>query len=459
MKTTSLSRRIFLKNTALTGATLAALPTLVPASVFGASAPSNRVVVGCIGVGPQGQGDMSGFLHQNDVHVAAVSDVKTDQLAQAKAQVDKHYQNEDCKAYGDFRELLAREDVDACLIATPDHWHVPVGIAACKAGKDIYLEKPMGLSLEDNWALRRACHKHDRVFQFGTQQRSSRIFRLACALVRNGKIGTLKTINVWAPGSAPGGSTRVVPVPANLNYDLWLGPAQFRPHTEDLCTHDGYKKTWWFISDFALGFIAGWGIHPMDIAVWGADLFSGPIEVEGRGSFNAYGACDTATVWNVNMKFANRVTMTFVGVPNGGNSGASTYDAWPQEEDWKNRYRRITTHGTAFEGSDGWVHVDREGINLEPQSLIDLREEELDHQLVKSSHHARNFIDSVRSRKSTVCPIDESVRSDTLCHLSDIAIRTNRKLTWDPKKEHFINDEGANQRLKTRPGRKPWEPS
>lgn len=456
MKTIPLSRRSFLKNSTTAGVAIAALPTLVPSSVFGANAPSNRVIVGCIGVGPQGQGDLSGFLHQKDVVVAAVCDVKTDQLAQARTQVDNHYQNQDCKSYEDFRELLARKEIDACLIATPDHWHVPVGIAACNAGKDIYLEKPMGLSLEEDWSLRRACEKHKRVFQFGTQQRSSRIFRLACSLVRNGRIGQLKHINVWAPGSSPGGSTKVVPVPSHLNYDLWLGPAQFRPYTEDLCTHDGFKKTWWFISEFALGFIAGWGIHPIDIAVWGADLFTGPIEVEGRGSFNAYGACDTATVWNVNLKFANDITMTFVGVPNGGNSGAPTYDVWPQEQEWRKRYRRITSHGTAFEGSEGWVHVDREGINLEPESLIDVREEDLQVQLKKSSHHARDFIDSVKSRAESICPIDDSIRSDALCHISDIAIRLNRKLTWDPQKEQFIGDPGANLRLKAHPMREPW---
>lgn len=459
MKPTLLSRRQFLRNTATLAVTGAALPSIVPASVLGASdrsAPSGRVVVGCIGVGPQGQGDMSGFLNQKDTQVVAVCDVKTDQLQIARDQVNKHYQNNDCATYGDFRELLARKDIDACLIATPDHWHVPVGIAAVRAGKDIYVEKPMGLNLEEDWALRREVHRNKRVFQFGTQQRSSRIFRLACELVRSGKIGTLKHINVWAPGSAPGGPTNVVPVPSYLNYDMWLGPAQFKPYTEDLCSHVGDKKTWWYITDYALGFIAGWGIHPMDIAVWGADLFTGPIEVEGRGTFHSEGACNTATVWNINLKFANGVTMKFVGVPNGGNRGLATCDPWPQEQEWKKRYRRISSHGTAFEGTDGWVHVDREGVNLQPENLIDQREESLKVQLVKSSHHQRNFIDCVKSRAETVCPIDESVRSDSLCHISEIAIRLNRKIVWDPKKERFAGDEEANLRLRARKARAPW---
>ncbi len=460
MQRTSFTRRQFLQNAAGAALSAAVIPSIIPASALGAggqTAPNSRIVVGCIGVGPQGQGDMGGFLQQKDAQVVAVCDVKTDQLDQARQSVNRHYGNQDCATYADFRELLARKDIDACLIATPDHWHVPVGIAAVRAGKDIYVEKPMGLTMGEDQALRREVHKHRRIFQFGTQQRSSRLFRLACELVRSGKIGQLKHINVWAPGSAPGGSTKVVPVPANLNYEMWLGPAQFRPYTEDLCTHDGGKKTWWFNTAFAVGFIAGWGIHPIDIAVWGADLFSGPIEIEGRGTFYAEGACDTATVWNVHMKFASGVTMTFVGVPNGGNAGQATCDKWPQEAEWKTRYRRITSHGTAFEGTDGWVHIDRDGINLQPENLIDVNEDSLKLQLLRSSHHQKNFLDSVRSRKDTVCPIDESVRSDSLCHISEIALRLNRKLVWDPAKEHFLDDEEANLRLRVRKMRKPWQ--
>jgi predicted dehydrogenase len=399
---------------------------------------------------------MSNFLGQADARVTVVCDVKKDQLELARKAVNERYRNQECATESDFQAVLARKDIEAVLIATPDHWHVPIAIAAARAGKDIYLEKPMGLSLGEDWALRKEVLAHKRVFQFGTQQRSTRIFRLACELVRSGRIGQLKHINVWAPGSSPGGSTQVVPVPAGVDYERWLGPAPFRPHTQDLCSDDGAKKTWWFISDFALGFIAGWGIHPIDIAVWGADLFNGPVEVGGRGTFYSEGACDTATVWNVNLKFAGGVTMKFVGVPNGGNQGKGTCDTWPQENEWKQRYRRITSHGTAFEGTEGWVHVDRDGINLNPENLIDLPEETLHTQLLRSSNHVRNFLDAVKSRGPTVCPIEESVRSDSLCHISEIAIRLNRKLTWDPKKERFLDSEEANLRLPARKPRAPW---
>lgn len=453
------SRRQFLQHTSTLALAASALPSIVPSSALGLGgqvAPSNRIGVGCIGQGPQGQGDMGGFLNQKDARVLAVCDVKAEQREQARRTINQRYGNQDCATYTDFREVVARKDIDAFLIATPDHWHVLVALAAVRAGKDVYVEKPMGLSLAEDWALRQECHRHKRVFQFGTQQRSSRIFRLACELVRNGRIGKLKHINVWAPGSAPGGSTKVVPVPSSIDYNMWLGPAAFRDYTEDLCSADGFKKTWWFISDFALGFVAGWGIHPIDIAAWGADLFSGPIEVQGRGSFHCEGACDTATNWDINMKFASGVTMKFVGTPNGGNAGKATGDIWPQSEEWKQRYRRITTHGTAFEGTDGWVHVDRDGINLQPENLIDENPEAFSVKLTRSPDHVRNFLDCIKSRAATVCPIDEAVRSDSLCHISEIAMRLNRKVVWDPRKERFLGDEEANLRLQARKMRAPW---
>jgi predicted dehydrogenase len=315
----------------------------------------------------------------------------------------------------------------------------------------------MGPNLTEDWALRKEVHRHKRIFQFGTQQRSSRTFRLACALVRNGCIGKLQHINVWSQASAAGGSTQVVPVPPGLNYDMWLGPAPFRPLMQDLCEAPGTKKTWWYNTQYALGFIAGWGIHPMDIAVWGGgDLLSGPVEVEGRGTFHAEGACDTATAWNVDMKFGSGVTLRFEGTPNWPDAATPRCDFWAHEAEWKRRYCRISDHGTAFEGTEGWVHVDRSGINFQPENLIDRSEDLFKVQLIRSPDHARNFLDCVKSRAETVCPIDESVHSDSLCHISDIAIRMNRKVVWDPKKEHFIGDEGADLRLLGRNMRAPW---
>jgi predicted dehydrogenase len=453
------TRRHFLKQSALALAATA-LPAIIPASALGRSgkaAPSNRIAVGCIGTGQQGRGDMSNFLNQKDAQVVAVCDVKGDQAEQARALVNKQYQNQDCAVCKDFRDLVARKDIDACLIATPDHWHVLTALAAVRAGKDAYLEKPLSLRLQEDWVLRKEVHQHKRVFQFGTQQRSSHLFRLACELVRNGRIGKLKHINVWAPGSSPGGSTQVVPPPADLDYEFWLGPALFRPYTQDLVSSEFTKRTWYYMSPYTLGFITGWGIHPMDIALWGAPtLLAGPIEVEGRGAFHAEGVCDSATVWDVDMKAADGLTLKFVGVPNGGNSNQATCDTWPQADEWKLRYRRITTHGTAFEGTDGWVHIDRDGINLQPEHLIDEKPDSFNVQLTRSPDHVRNFLDCIKSRSETVCPIDEAVRSDTLCHLSELAIRLNRKVVWEPAKERFRDDKEADLRLRARKLRPPW---
>ena len=457
----TISRRDFVRSAAGTALTAAVFPSLIPASALGkngAIAPSNRLTIGVIGCGPQGLGDMSNFLNEKDCQVVAVCDVKNDQLEQARDAVNHHYQNQDCRTYHDLRELVARKDIDACLIATPDHWHVLAALAAVNSGKDVYVEKPLAVSLEEGQALRAAVRRKKRVFQFGTQQRSGRMFRLACELARNGAIGKLQHINVWAPGSTPGGSRDVVPVPPGWDYELWLGPARFTPYTQDRCSADGVKKTWWFISDFALGFIAGWGIHPMDIALWGGgDLMEGTVTVEGRGNFRtAEGICDTATIWEVDYQFASGLTLKFVGVPNGGNRDAATSEPFLHGDEWKQRYRRITSHGTAFEGTEGWAHVDRSGINLQPEKLIDLNPDEGKVQLTRSSGHVRNFLDCIKSRAETVCPIEAAVKGDALCHIGDIAIRLGRKVTFDLKKEQFINDDAANHRLKARPMRKPW---
>lgn len=437
MKKENMNRRRFLKCAG--GA--AVFPYVVPSAALGkagATAASERITVGCIGVGPQGTGVMRGFLSQKDAQVVAVCDVKSNVLQNRQELVNKHYQGTGCKAYKDFRELVARDDIDACLVATCDHWHVLTSLAAVREGKDVYMEKPMGLSLAEDQAMRKAVQRYGRIFQFGTQQRSSRNFRFACELVRNERIGKLHTINVWSPGSSQGGDPTPVPVPEWLDYDRWLGPAPYKPYTKDRCLN----RMWWFISDYAIGFIAGWGIHPVDIALWGAsDKLQGPWEIEGTGTFPTKGVCDTAMNWDVTLKFGSGVKMKFTGNP------------YPQE--WKTRYGRTTGHGTAFEGAEGWVHVDRSGINAHPKSLLETKWGPNDIRLYESRHHVRNFLDSIKSRKPAISPVEEAVQGDIVCMISDVAIRLKRKLKWDPKQETFLNDPGANQRL-TRAMRSPW---
>ena len=459
MKTVGrITRRDLLKRTA---ASAAAFPTIVPSSALGfgtSPAPSDRIGVGCIGVGPQGTGGMRQFLAQKDARVLAVCDVKEEQLRSACDRVNAVYDSKDCAAYKDYRELVARKDIDVVLIATPDHWHTLTALAALRAGKDVYCEKPLALSLAEHQLLREEVNARKRIFQFGTQQRSDARFRRACEMVLNGRIGKLRHINVWAPGSAPGGSTKVVPVPETLDYDFWTGPAPYRPYTEDRCSAVDVKKTWWFISDYTLGFITGWGIHPMDIALWGggADLFGGPLEAEGFGRIPSEGACDTATVWDVGLTFQGGVTLKFVGTPNGRNSGEPTGEPWPQEQEWRNHYGKISTHGTAFEGTDGWVHVDRSGINARPASLLDENPESYKVQLKRSTNHVRDLLDSVKSRSQSICPIEEAIKADQLCHVADLALRLRRRLVWDPQKERFLDDREAQERIASRNMRSPW---
>lgn len=456
----AVTRRSFLQRAAVLTLAARSFPEIASAAIGvrgGTLPPGEKINVALIGCGPQGRGVMSGFLNQKDCQVVAVCDVKADQLEIGRAAVNKRYGNEDCKTYHDFREVTARKDIDACIIATPDHWHVLVALAAVRAGKDIYLEKPLAISLEEGQVLRKVVRRHKRVFQFGTQQRSGRMFWQACTLVRNGHVGSLRHINVWASGSAPGGSMKRTPPPPGLDYDFWLGPAPEVPYTENRCSDNGALKTWWFISDYTLGFISGWGVHPLDIALWGGGSMGRRFEVEGRGTFrNTEGICDTATVWEVDYRFSGGVTMKFIGLPNGQNQGKPTGDPWLYEQEWRAKYRRIDSHGTAFEGTNGWVHVDRTGVNLQPEELIDLDPSHMPTSLVHSPGHARNFLDCVRSRSDPVSNIDAAVAADILCHTADAATRLGRRLTFDLDAEEYVNDAAANARLRCRPMRRPW---
>jgi predicted dehydrogenase len=399
---------------------------------------------------------MGGFLGQPDARVVALCDVAKRNLDAALNQVNQRYQDNGCTTYTDYRELLARDDIDAVLIATPDHWHVPVGLAAARAGKDMYLEKPMGMTVAEDQLLRKTVLEGKRMFQFGTQQRSSREFLRACELVRNGRIGKLKQINVWCAASRPGGTTKEAPIPSDLNYDRWLGPARFTPYTVDKCfdeTVPGAWKTWWFNYDYALGFIAGWGVHPLDIAYWGhPEMMKGPMNIEGKAIIPKEGACDTSIAWDVNFTFANGVRMQYRGTRNG-------YDTVNELNDmraWDQKYGQIPDHGTAFEGTDGWVVVYRGGLRTSPASLAEEPDTDGSVRLIRSSNHVLNFLDSVKSRKPAICPIEDAVFADILCHVSDISTRVDRKVMWDPANEQFVNDAEANRKLAMRPVREGW---
>lgn len=434
------SRRGFLKKGIAAGFA-AGFPSIIPASAIGRggrAAPSERVTVGCIGVGDRGSYLMGATLQLPDVQVVAVADVKRDRRQKAKSVVDEFYANTGCAAYNEFEDITHRGDIDACIIASCDHWHVLHALSAVRAGKDVYVEKPLGISLEQDQALRKAVRRHKRMFQFGTQQRSDERFRRACELAINGRIGELKTINVWSPASVSGGSTDVAPIPETLDYNRWLGPAPDVPYTFERDTN----KWWWFISDYAIGFIAGWGIHPIDIALWGGGkLFETPVRIKGTGTFPTEGVCNTATAWDITCDYDSGVAMH--------------YRSEPAPEDWKSRYGVISGHGTAFEGTEGWIHVNRNLIRSHPENIVDSVIQPAEIQLTKSGHHMRNFIESVKSRRDPISPIESAVNGDMLCQVCDIALRLNREVYWDTKKEHFIDDSDANKRLQ-RAMRSPW---
>ncbi len=432
----SMSRRVFLRNGARSVSAAVAFPYFVPASALGKAGdppPSERIALGVIGTGGQGQADMMGFLASADARVVAVCDPKGHQREAARQKVNQRYGNNDCRAYNDFRELAAREDIDAVLIASNDHWHVLHALAAVRSGKDVYLEKPLGLSIRENTVLRDAVHRHGRVFQFGTQQRSTAEFRHACELVRNGRIGQLKNIRVSAPcrfAELTNEETYApAPIPPDFDYEMWLGPAPWAPYTPKRVVN----PCWFHTSDYSLGYIAGWGIHHVDIAQWGNGTeLTGPVELEGSGRFPPNdGVCDNPVNWDIDFKYANGVTMSFTS--DGG----------------KNR------HGILFEGSEGWVYVNRSVYDAHPKSLLQEKPGAGEIHLPVSTQHQQNFLDAILGRAPAVCPIDVAVRSDTICQLSYIAVHLGRKLRWDPDREVFIGDEEANRRLH-RAMRAPW---
>ena len=453
MKNHSIPRRQFLQRTTFLAGTLG-IPHLVPSSVLGAGgavAPSNRVGLGCIGLGIQGTGNMKAFLGNPEVRVLAVCDVHQGQRLKGKKVVDDFYSNADCAAYQDFRELMARPDIDAVQITTPDHWHPLIALEAARHGKHMYHEKPMGWSFRAAQAVRQAIQDRGVVFQFGTQQRSSGKFRPACELVRNQKIGQLKTILVGVPGSVPFPNQPTEPVPPELNYDLWLGPAPMKPYSFERCRpytsrpNESWTRnysTWYHISDYCIGFIGNWGIHHLDIAQWGHGTEStGPVEVEGTGEFPKEGLADCALSWQVENRFADGVTLVHLD--------DESSKKHPLQQGGHG-------HGILFLGSEGWVHVDRGGWDASSKSLLETKPGPNDTSLFRSDNHHGNFIDAIKGRSRPAAPIDAAVRSDTLSLLDQIAIKLRRKLRWDPVKEDFVGDAEASRML-DRPMRAPWK--
>jgi len=423
-----LSRRSFLKRAALATGTGAALPQIIPARLLGADAPSNKITVGFIGTGDHGTSwNLRRYMNFDDARVLVVCDVDRTRMEKAKEIVDTQYLNKDCAMTGDFREVLARKDIDAVMISTPDHWHTLISLLALEAGKDVQCEKPT-LCIDEGKLLIRSVRKHNKVFQTSTEDRSVPVYHRMAELVRNGRIGKLQKIEVILPKqpNVPGDATPQ-PVPPGLDYEMWLGPAPHAPYNKDR-VHFNFR----WVQDYSGGIICDWGTHLFDTAQWANDTErSGPVEVEGTGNFWAGGLYNTVKDYDLTYRYANGVVMT----------------CKPGDPSIK------------FIGADGWVGNRGWRGDLEASSKEILNSKigpnEL-HLYTNPAGEHRDFLDCVRSRKDPYFPVDIGHRVSTVCHLGNLAIKLGRKLKWDPQAERFLNDDSANALL-TRTLRAPWK--
>jgi len=447
------SRREFLKRT--TAAVAAAgFSTIVPSSVFGENAPSNCINIGAIGAGRISRThDMPGICQFDNARIIAVCDLDANRVEAGKVLINGVYSQKLGKpyngtvGYGDYHELLANKDIDAVVISTPDHQHAILAVDAVRAGKDVYLQKPASLTIAEGRAMVNAVEKSGRILQIGSQQRSWKQFRRACELVRNGRVGNLTHVEIGLPGDPPGGDPTPMPVPAGFNYDAWLGSTPVVPYTVDrVMPQQGFDRPGWLrCEQFGAGMITGWGAHHVDTAHWGMDTeHTGPIEVWGEAEFPTHGLWDVHGPFKTYAVYANGVTMTISGeFPN----------------------------GIKFYGSEGWIFVCRdqqtsptatagETANVQPLLASDPRildsvigPNEI-HLYYSEDQHG-NWLDCIRSRQEPIAPAEIGHRACSTCLIHHIAMKTKRRLHWDPAKERFINDDDANSRL-SRPQRAPY---
>ncbi len=416
------SRRQFLRQTTTGAATALAAPWIIPSSAFGAN---ERVVTGHIGVGGQGNSNLGAFLKL--ASPAAVCDVDKNHLAKAVERVEKDTQKT-CEGFGDYRKLLDRKDIDAVVISTPDHWHALTAIHACQAGKDVYCEKPLSLTILEGRKMVEAARKHERIVQTGSQQRSDARFRQACELVRNGRIGKLERVMVGLPNSNFEGPP--VPdsdPPPELDYDMWLGPAPQRPYNKNR-VH--YKFRFFF--DYSGGQMTNFGAHHIDIAQWGLGMDnSGPVATEGTAKFHPEKWYEVTQACRVTHTYANGVIL-IVG-----------------------QGEKDCPGGVTFVGSEGTIFVDRGKIKSTPEDIVKQPMTDSDERLYVSTNHHQNFMDCLKSRKLPICDVEIGHRAATICHLGNIALRLGRRIQWNPATEQIVGDDDAAKWV-SRPYRAPW---
>ena len=423
----------------------AAAPQIVPASALGKDAelpPSERITIGMLGVGNRGSHSLAAMRPLPDHQVVAIADCRHDRALRAQSQVQGFYadrvgkpQYKGCEIYRDFRDVLARDDIQAIWGCVPDHWHGVVYSRAIEAGKDIYGEKPVTRWIAEGIRVRDAVRRFGCVFQTGTQQRSSTQFRHACELARNGYLGKLRTVRVGAPGGCRYAAEPPCDPPEGFDYDMWSGPAPYIPFSKRRCEW----LAMYMISHYCAGFITNWGVHHLDIAGWGCpEVFEKPFEVQGSGVLPSEGMTDTWISWQMELRWASGLTMSYSSIGNPCESGCK------------------------FVGDEGWVRADRGGIWAEPKSLLTLQFKPSDTRLHASpaygdpyTAHTADFFRSVRSRLDPIAPVEGGHCASTLGNVSDIALRLGRKVKWDPAQDRFVGDDEANAML-ARAHRSPW---
>jgi predicted dehydrogenase len=427
------SRREFVKRSAALVAGSIVLPQIIPSSAFGMGrriAPSDRIVIGAIGIGSQGMSNMQDFIGLKDaVRFVAVCDVDTRHLAKAKEMVDLANKNNDCRTYGDYREFLEKEKLDAVSIALPDHWHGIIYSAAADKKINVYGEKPICRTIKDGQAIVSAVKKNNIIWQTGSWQRSLTNFRRGAELAINGRVGKIKYIEVGLPDGNRGiGTPPVMQVPAELNWEMWLGPALKVPYR-------GVSHwDWRWILDYSGGQLTDWAGHHIDIANWGAGLeHTGPVEISGAGVYPVEGIFNVPVEYDFLCKYANGIEMRVA-----------------------NASRLPLGMGTTWHGDLGWVHVDRGDIisASDPKILNEVIDENEIH-LYKSENHWQNFIDCVRSGKPAIAPVDVAYRAISVALLGEIAMTTGQTIKWDPDKEEILGNPRASRFL-SRPYRQPW---
>jgi predicted dehydrogenase len=407
----------------------AAAPTIVSPRVFGAYAPSKQITLGLIGTGIHGGGwNLNGFKRCADARILAVCDVMKSRCEATRDKVNQHHGNKDCAAYADWREILARGDIDAVMISTPDHWHVPMAAAASKARKDVCCEKPT-LTIAEGRELIGIIRKNKTVFQTSTEDRSIPVYHRMAELVRNGAIGRLKSIHVTLPpGGVPPESPKVAPVPKGFDYDMWLGPAPFAPY----CTNRCGAQQWRNIFDYSGGKFTDWGAHMLDTAQWANDTErTTPVEVNGKGVFPDKSSIYTAAnEFKLHYKYANGVNLF---VSSGGT-------------------------GIRMEGDDGWLDIAawRKPLTASSPKILKTVVGPNDTQLFTCPQgEHRNFLDCVKSRKDPYFPVEVGHAMATLMHIGNISMRLDRPLKWNPDEEAFVDDAEADG-MRSREMRKPW---